>query len=91
VSWRAIWPSDQPAAWRRVSASAMTLPWLCMFSPAPPTEGPADIDAAFQVIVRELHDLEARQEAEDATPEPVADAPDRAAADEFWSSYEAGY
>jgi hypothetical protein len=57
----------------------------------PPTEGPADIDAAFRQIGVELVEQEARQEAEDARAEPEAIAPDRAAVDAFWSSYEAGY
>jgi hypothetical protein len=51
----------------------------------PPAEGPADIDARFCQIGVELVEQETRQEAEDAA------TPDRAAVDEFWSSYEAGY
>jgi hypothetical protein len=70
----------------------------------PPTEGPADIDAAFQVTRQELQDLEAQQEAEDTAvaaleareplapviAEPAAD-PAMAAVDDFWANYRPGW
>jgi hypothetical protein len=62
-----------------------------MLSLVPPTEGPADIDTAFQTIGVELAEQEARQNAEaDAASERLR-TPDRAAVDELRASYEACY
>ena len=64
----------------------------------PPDEGPTDLEAASREDDIESQEHEARQDAEGlpsvrdpAEPEAVTPASDRAAADEFWSSYEAGY
>jgi hypothetical protein len=56
-----------------------------------PIDQPADIDAAFRVVGQELEDLEARQETVAETVSERSQMPDRAAADAFRASYEAGY
>jgi hypothetical protein len=53
----------------------------------PPNEGPASVDATFQAIGQEAEDREAGSgRAVEGEP-----APERPAADDFWSNYEAGY
>jgi hypothetical protein len=62
-----------------------------MIGLVPPNEAPADIDTAFRVIGQELPDLEVRQETEAEAVSERLQTPDRAAVDEFWASYKAGY